>query len=222
MQYNHEIGAMNRIICVLILLVTTRVFGAEPIDVPAPKKPFLLRFTDEPARAMHLTSLRSTNIDTSSKEMRIWIGFGVAYPEHMIRFEAQENGALKSESYLYYPAKLEDDKYPDKAEDHATMLADCILVGMYQKKAACKKNAHGPKAVQTTFDQLTAIGIWELPGADDIPPHEGDSLVLDGISMIVEIRSGNQYRAYAWSNPGFDSRPEARKAQAIIAALKGY
>jgi hypothetical protein len=62
-------------------------------------------------------------------------------------------------------------------------------------------------------------GLWTLRDESQLPPPY--SWTLDGWGMFVELRDGNRYRAYQYSNP--DARkanPDRTQATAIVSAFR--
>ena len=113
---------MIRCTAALILLLVVQTLSAEPNNTAGAEKPFLLQFTDDPSRAMLLEPLRSSTIGESQKEVRIWIGFGLAMREKMVRFRIAENGEILGDTFLFYPAKLKNDQNPDVAKFYFCLL----------------------------------------------------------------------------------------------------
>jgi hypothetical protein len=65
-------------------------------------RPFLLQFTDVVTKTAGLPVLRNDVLEPGEKEIRIWIGFGVAEPEKMVRIMVDKSGHISGETYLYY------------------------------------------------------------------------------------------------------------------------
>lgn len=65
--------------------------------------------------------------------------------------------------------------------------------------------------------KLERLGLYRLPDESELPPLGFN--VNDGIAMVVELRDGASYRAYAYSNPIFRSEPEAQSAYEIMKAV---
>lgn len=66
------------------------------------------------------------------------------------------------------------------------------------------------------WDSLDHLGVWTLPDERTLPR---DSIfVSDGYLITIELRDGDYYSAYMYSNPDAHRRPE-HKAAAAIARL---
>jgi hypothetical protein len=60
--------------------------------------------------------------------------------------------------------------------------------------------------------------VWVIPDQSELPQL---SLVTDGWGMFVELRDGNRYRAYSYSNPNVRSgHPDFKRAVAVASAFR--
>lgn len=66
------------------------------------------------------------------------------------------------------------------------------------------------------WKKIEALGILTLPDSSSLP---NESMVLDGVSYVVEISDGRSYRTYQYGNPQYQKWPEAKKIIAIVSAL---
>jgi hypothetical protein len=64
--------------------------------------------------------------------------------------------------------------------------------------------------------RLVSHRVATLPDESTLPSR---NTVLDGVAMVVEIRTSDHYRAYEYSNPSFRDLPETKDATQIMTAV---
>lgn len=199
----------------LLLLLSTGVGAAVPDATPAPKweAPFLLRFTSGPAQASGLGLLKDRDLVTGEREVRVWIGFGLMLPEHMLRFRVSSSGDISGESFVYYPEDLSYLDPRDASAFRRKVKSRCTNFKTGAEVVICTATYKKAPDWHAIYKQLVGLGLLELPDQSTLPRP---STVLDGVAMVVEIKSGASYRAYEYSNPRFRTEPEAMNASQIM------
>ena len=67
------------------------------------------------------------------------------------------------------------------------------------------------------WKKLEGFNIGSLPDASTL---KSERIVLDGVSYVVEISNGENYRTYMYSNPRHESWSEARQIEQIADAMR--
>lgn len=66
------------------------------------------------------------------------------------------------------------------------------------------------------WKKLESLGILALPDSSALPE---ESMVLDGVSYVVETSDGQNYRTYMYGNPQAQKWPEAKQIIEIVRTL---
>ncbi len=195
---------------VLGLAISTAPVSSDAVG----REPFLLQFTNDVAAAANLGQLSRAPL-ANGLEIRVWVGFGVVTPEHMLRLRVDGAGRISGQLWVYFPSDLT--YIEDIHERHRVRREwthDCSNLKHGKKHDVCIALFKKVPDWASTYHTLTSLGIATLPDESDLPKQK--STVLDGVAMVVEIRSEHEYRAYAYSNPIFREGPEAKAAVSIL------
>ncbi len=168
---------------------------------------------DAVVASVGLAPLRTTELPGGTREIRVWIGGGIGYPQSLYRVVEDETGVF-GELVLYWPSQPRDDDAPGES------FHDLIL---FYYSGSCEKffNTGTMEACRTLFaeqpnwrEKLRAAeksGLWDLPDSTELP--DDGILTLDGWAITVELHDGEVYRTYQYSNPqSHPAWPEAAQA----------
>jgi hypothetical protein len=191
------------------IAVALLAFSALPVQAAEKQAnaPFLLQFTDDAATTAGIGLLRDSPDLGKASEIRIWIGFGIIEPEHMVRLRIGPDGKVRGDAYLYF---TDEGREPD---------LDCNKLHRDNGLLVCNAKLGKSPDWKGLYEELVELGIRTLPDESELPFPE--AIVMDGIAVVVEVRDGAAYRAYDYSNPSFRPEPEAQAASRIIRIASG-
>jgi hypothetical protein len=188
-------------------------------DVPSdPHVPSLLQYTHEVAETAGIGRLSATAGTPGVEELRIWVGFGIVTPEHMLRLRIDATGKVSGELWVHFPGDLSGVvDIHERKKIRRQWTRDCAKPKRGRKDDVCLSIFRTPVDWRDVYERLRALGIATLPDESALPRTA--LIALDGISMVVEVRNGAAYRAYAYSNPMLRDGPEAEAAVKILHAV---
>ncbi len=166
------------------------------------------------AQTAGIGSLKDSDLPEHSSEIRIWIGFGVAIPNHMLRFRVDSKGVVSGEVLVHFPSDLSYMPPADIAEFRRDVMRNCTNLRKGKESDVCTATFKRPPNWKFVLKKLVSLGIRTLPDDSQLPKPEMD--FTDGIAMAAEVRDGSSYRIYWYSNPQFRSEPEAIAATKIM------
>lgn len=176
---------------------------------------------DSVVRSAGLSRLRSASLPRGQREVRIWIGGGLGYPQEMFRF-IEEGERVSGELIHYWHAVPPDgvDERPGETF-HDLMLYSqagrCSGFAVGARMGTCRGEFVSPPDWRAVLRRAEAERLWTLPDESTLPA-DGIS-VLDGWTITVELRDGSRYRAYHYSNPDSHRWPEAAQATRLARTL---
>lgn len=213
--------------CLLIALASTA--GAQsPQLVPAQSQRnadivpgaswpgvFFQRF-DRVAAAARLASLRAAPLPAGEREVRIWIGGGPGYPQHLYRI-TDRGGRVRGEVVAYWPVEPDFSRGERPGETfHDLMLhrhrGQCEGATVASGTGVCRVRFTRAPDWAATLRRAEQAGLWRLPDESQLPG--GARIGLDGWSLTVELRDGREYRTYRYWSPR-DSAPNAEERSAL-------
>jgi len=195
--------------------------------------------TDPVATLMSLPPLYLVELPDSVEEIRIWVTFGIVIPDVLLRITKTEEGVTGDFVYWW-----DTEEYPAQDSFFAAFRSDMQQLsgrngckeaqigmefteyrdGMEIKHRewvfACKVDfgSHEPDW-SALRERLMELRVFDLPDPRTLEP-EG-FVVLDGISIEVEVLRGAHYRSYTYSSPDLQPWPEAKFADSIIDLVRG-
>ena len=178
------------------------------------KEPFLLAFTNSVATTAGIGLLKETPLPPGNSEIRIWIGFGIVTPDEMLRIQVNSHGEVTGDVLVYFPSEFRSMKSREEKRFLRSILRNCTNLHEGTEKDVCTAKFKSTPDWTALYKELNHLGITILPDESELP--KPDSVVFDGVSMVVEVRNGLNYRAYEYSNPAFRSEPEAKIAAQIM------
>jgi hypothetical protein len=172
----------------------------------------LLQSSADPARAAQLTPLQETQLGAAAKEVRIWIGFYNMAELKLVRFQVDDAGQVQGESFFIYPpmAAAAEQPYYD------LIAGQCRAFNRTQDWEACRSDKAAAVHWDSAYKALQSLGLWQ-PDASKLPPPGPKG----GPTVLVELRSGDSYQAYAFNDPGADKSPRGQQAAKLIAIVDG-
>lgn len=178
---------------------------------------------DPIVRAARLTPLRSTPLPAGQREIRVWIGGGIGYPQDLYRIVDKGKGKISGWLIFYWPT----DDGTDRAAKKGQTFNDLIRYhqsgrcGSFRRNAeigVCNANFDARPDWGSVLLEAEAAGLWTLPDESLLP--QSNIMTLDGWGITVELRDGPRYRAYSYGNPDNKTWPEARLAVKIAEAFR--
>lgn len=166
------------------------------------------------AQAAGLQPLKEAVLQPKQKEIRIWQGFGLVDKLRMLRITINGYGEISADTYSMYSAAPDDLSQGDWHEYLGQVRMHCAALHRFADREACIQQPHARVDWQAIYKELEQDDIWGLP--DSIALANYDVNVKDGMEMLVELRDGDSYRAYAYENPGYSKTNEGIKAAAIL------
>lgn len=136
-----------------------------------------------------IKSLRDQEMPPRSREVRVWVGFGVAPLKGVI---LRQNGEDWSASYLP----------PSDSTSRAPLAA---------------RPLPAPKSGwQALHEKLEGLGIYTLPDAADIGAA---NTYPDAVGAVVEIKTPDLYRTYKYGGLQPTDKPEIKNVIEILTSL---
>ena len=181
------------------------------------EQPFLLQFTHEVATTAGIGLLSDLVIPDNATEIRVWIGFGTVIPEEVLRLGINADGVVSGDVLIHFPSDLTSMGSQDASEFLKSIMRNCRDSRKGEQSEVCTATYRHEPDWEALYEDLLGLGIATLPDESELPKPE--FMVMDGISMVVEVRNGPKYRAYQYSNPAFRDEPEARAATKIMRTI---
>ena len=175
----------------------------------------LLEFADAPVRVAQLTPLKDAQLDAAAKEVRIWIGFYDVAELKLLRFRIDASGQVQGESFFIYPPMTA----PAEQPYYDRIAGQCQAFNRTQDWEACHPNHATAVHWDSAYKALQSLGLWKLDASK--LPSPGPK---GGPTVLVELLSGSDYRAYAFNDPTQSKArgaPNAAKLFAVIDGLVG-
>lgn len=172
----------------------------------------LLQFSDGAARAAQLTPLKDAQLDAAAREVRIWIGFYNVAELKLVRFRVDAAGQVQGESFFVYPPMSGNAEKPY----YDQIAGQCQAFNRGQDWEACRPNGAAGVHWDSAYRALQSLGLWDAAVSKLPPPSP-----RGGPTVLVELRSGDAYRAYAFNDPGVNKSSQAQKAAKFLAIAEG-
>ncbi len=171
-------------------------------------------------------SLRDGGLSSGTRrEVRVYIGFGLGYPQEAARLW-EDSRSAHGWLGLWWPGTRLDYTVPDgTAEDYAEARKErsewVALVRESAKKSGCREFHRQPGYEMCTFpaervDWAAVLRNLDSLGITRLPQQRADLLGLDGVTLVVEYRDAAGYRAYYYWTPRVDAEDANERAAARI------
>lgn len=162
---------------------------------------------DKVSAAAGMPNLETSPLPPGVVELRIWTGFGVVAPDHMLRLQRAADGKVSGERLRYFPADLS--YMGDYAAGFRRQARHgCGRLHHDEETEVCVLARQPQPGWHRIYESLLKLGITTLPDDSQLPPPKLQ--MTDGYAIHVEVREGADYRNYSYSNPGMIDAPEAR------------
>jgi hypothetical protein len=213
----------------LTLIFSSRVTHAQAHVVSAPPEPSLLNLTGQWSRASSLGDLRELHTEPDHRELRVWLGFGLTTETQGIVLR-RANGhwsaffARVMRCEIQIPRSVGDtasratiDRYNAEARQHCGITVANVTPGaqVITTDTLLVAPLNLPDStIEAAWTAAVRAGLFQLP-----PRVERSQSIDDGSTYVIEIRSGNEYRASAIEQV---ERPETvvdRQVKDIYAAV---
>jgi hypothetical protein len=184
-------------------------------------------FGDSYTEAAGLRPLRVERLPPGTREIRVWVGGGLGWPQEFFRL-VERGGQLSGEYILYWRL----DNHDAVGADSATFAAliryhqrgRCGRVGRGRYAEACRALFEKEPDWRAVWRAADSLGVWTLPDASTLPEVVGPSgeriVSVDGWGITVELRDGSACRAWHYGNSDLKPWPEAARATAFAATLR--
>jgi len=162
------------------------------------------RSFDLAASAAGLPILRQTPIASGEREVRIWTQVEIGEPREMYRF-VERGGRVTGEMYLHFhysPADTSMGQRPGETFAdlmRSNLAGPCNRILSSKGIGACKVEFAEEPRWSAILRDAEAEGLWTIPDPSALPPDK--VMVMDGWTIIVELREGAHYRTYRYNSP---------------------
>jgi hypothetical protein len=182
---------------------------------------------DEVAASAGLRPLKETSLPSGTRELRLWFGGGIGWPQDLFRFQ-MKNGSVTGQWIRYWSVAVDEDAPPEAAAFGAiveySLAGRCDSIRTLDRTAVCFARFAKRPDWNALLEKIESEGVWKLPDEGDLPkehfPNGMQVIISDGYGMTVEARNGENYRRYGYDNPEHREKDEAKHAAAITAAFK--
>ena len=192
------------IVLALIVLVAPRV-AAQARVVSAPPEPSLLNIIGQWSRASTLGDLRELRTEADHRELRVWLGFGLTTETQGVILRRAHG---RWSAYFARVMRCEI-QIPRSVGDTASRATMERYNAEARKRCGTTVADVSPGSQVVTTDTLlvaplnlpdsTIEAAWraaERAGVSRLPPRVARSTSADdAATFVIELRSGNEYRA---------------------------
>ncbi|MEZ4379593.1 MAG: hypothetical protein R3B35_15055 [Gemmatimonadales bacterium] len=183
-------------------------------------------------QAAGVAGLASLNLDKGQREIRFWRTSGMHWPESVVVLE-QRGDSVAGRLLLTWPADVLNPEFRDSiCRERWTGVSGEVCVG----------RLHAPLDVGAIFRQLDEAGLSAVPGAPvpdmldqpcdrtPTPPPAGEPgrlpmdrlcpMVLDGVSELLEVRTGAEYWRYRFPRIPDTTASDLHRDQVLLGILR--
>lgn len=209
--------------------------GARPDTAPAEAESI-----DRVARMAKLPLLRAQPPSAPRRELRFWLGGGIAIPYVLIRLTV-DGDRVQGQVIRYLEQTL-----PDREVNPNWRAFMDSVPGWLRREFGCNSVAtdtlHYPEAQAGYRSELVAVcrsryprepdwrellheleahHVWTLPDASELPTI-GGIVMVDGGGATVEAWNGVRYHSYTAGDPSLNPGPAAREGDEIRRILVAF
>lgn len=163
-------------------------------------------------------------------EVRVWTGFGMVSPHALLRLRKEPyselvvgelvlwwDGPVPQGTFLGTKAqeaysRRQDAHWTAEMRDHVRTRFGCKTIAAAPHVEACRKGFEREPDWATALARLESLGVSTLPTQSALGEFDA---ILDGHSVVVEVRDRSVYRTFSYHNPDLMPGPEARRVVAI-------
>lgn len=197
----------------------TRAGAQIPTNPPARTPPALIETIayslDSAAVSAGIPILRLTPNPKGVREVRLWM-HGWYYDWGTLYRVTTDHSSVRGEVIEHWPVER---RYLSMADTIRSSLRNqCEHFTRRAGIGTCRALFEKPPPWREAIRQADLAGVWVIPDQSELPQL---SVVHDGWGMFVELRDGNQYRAYSYSNPNVrSSHRDFERAVAVTTAFR--
>jgi hypothetical protein len=178
-------------------------------------------FFDDVVAAAGLRPLSQSRLPDGSRELRIWIGGGIGWPQDLYRISVR--GKKVSAQWIRYWHRDEkgvsrDGEVSFSANLRYGLEGTCDAMRSSGDAEICIAQFTTAPAWGDVLAKLEAEGVWTLP--DESETVHDSIIVFDGYGISVEARDGARYRSYSYNNPQAHDVSAAHHAAAIAGSFR--
>jgi hypothetical protein len=209
--------------------------GARPDTAPSDTETI-----DRVARVGKIPLLRAHPPTGRRREIRFWLGGGIAIPETLIRLMI-DGQRVRGEVIRYLGETLPDREanpswraFMDSVPDWLRRDFGCGEVATdtlhypgaqagYQQElaAVCRSRYPHEPDWSALLRELEGYHVWTLPDESELP-RLANIVSTDGGGVTVEAWDGRRYHSYSFGDTNLIPAPEAREAESIQKALIAF
>ena len=203
------------ILSLAILTTATHAVGQElPLGAMAQYHDEAIRNATECGKLVNLREVHNTE-----KELRIWVYGELSSPCDLYRF-TEDGGAVTGEAFAWWSrSRRRDVRGLPSMVKRADSGWGCDDVNKCGATGICRRTFPSPIDWNALYRTLVSRQVWDLPDETELPDLPWTA--MDGVTLIVEVRQGSQYRRYAYRDHLSEKSGElaAINAQQILEAL---
>lgn len=198
---------------------------SRPSVAPSVRDPHFPSMNEVVASA-GLRPLKDTPLPPRNRELRIWFGGGLGWPQDLFRFQIK-NESVKGQWIRYWSVAVDPDMPPEDADFPAIVRYDlagqCAEIRTLDRTAVCFARFTRRPDWKALLGKIESEGVWTLPGGEALPkehlPNGMQVIHNDGSGVTVEARDGSNYRSYGYEDPETRKEDAAKHAAAVTTAL---
>ena len=177
--------------------------------------PIYFPLFDSVAAAAGLGPLRGES--RADPELRLWHDRGLVPPHVLVRFR-EVDGRVEGQLFLWWPLLPEDPVWSAHIDSEVKDQYRCTRITDSLGIRACEVTDPAVGEWQILRDRLERYQVETLPDESQIDPPD-QRMIVDGQTLVVEVRRAGRSRVYHYYAPGTRSWPEAQQARRIIVVL---
>jgi hypothetical protein len=177
---------------------------------------------DSIAVSAGLQPLHAVSLPAGQREIRLWIGVAIGYPQDLYRF-VENRGRVTGELVRHWPDNTfgSSDSLPRRSFHDLMVYSErgrCVDFRLAAGMGTCRGSFVRQPDWKKALRRAEAFDLWTLPDESSLPPD--GMRIFDGWNLVVELRDGPGYRSYYYGNPdAHKAWPQAAKAVAIARAM---
>nr|MCU0625639.1 hypothetical protein [Gemmatimonadaceae bacterium] len=176
---------------------------------------------DAAAHAAGLEPLRLVRSRPGEREVRLWTQVEIGVPKELYRFVAGP-GTVGGELILHWPIGHGGERRGGNlmVDDMMRQSLEGVCDGFARSDDAgiCRARFRRDPPWSEVLRAVEAAGLWTIPDPSALPD---DSVrMLDGWTIVAEMRDGPRYRTWRYNSPAAHPRwPSAAQVRELAKAL---
>lgn len=177
---------------------------------------------DQVAAAIGVPGLRAVSLPDGWVEIRLWTGFGMGMPEHVLRVVIAPDGATGQAfvwwndpppRFTQHPDFVTHGEWTPAAFGTIPARSGCHHTHAVDGTSVCEAEFERPVDWDDYARRFLDAGVLAVHDPDDLPG--GRPMVLDGVSMLGETLRGSDYRTWTWEYGTTGMWPEGAAVREI-------